>query len=41
MGLIRRPETSVMNYDYSMRNDPEERSSLFNVILLFRALLKM
>ena len=40
-GLIRCPETSVRNYDYSMRNKPEERTSLFEVIILFRTLLKM
>ena len=28
MGPIRRPETSVRNYHYSLRNNPDERSSL-------------
>ena len=27
MGPICRPETSVINYHHSLRNDPEERSS--------------
>jgi hypothetical protein len=27
MGPIGRPETSVRNYHYSLRNNPEERSS--------------
>jgi hypothetical protein len=27
MGPIGSPETSVRDYHYSMRNDPEERSS--------------
>jgi len=27
MGPLGRPETSVINYRYSLRNDPEERCS--------------
>jgi len=32
MGPIGRPETSVRNYHYSLRNNPEERSSQLDFI---------
>jgi len=33
------PETTVWNYHYSLRNDPEERSSLLLVLLFVQTLL--
>ena len=35
MRTIDCPETSVQNFHYSLRNNPEERSSLIKIISLF------
>jgi hypothetical protein len=34
MGPIDCPETSVRNYNYSLSNNPEERSSLLKAVIL-------
>jgi hypothetical protein len=34
MGPIGSPETSVRNYHYSLRNNAEERSSPFQIIVI-------
>jgi len=39
MGPIGCPETSVRNYQYSLRNIPEERSSQENIIFVLNPIV--
>jgi len=41
MGPIGCPETSVRNYQYSLRNIPEERSSQENIIFVLNPIVAL
>jgi len=38
MGPIGSPETSVLNYQYSLHNKPQQRNSIFDLFFIYKRL---